>query len=86
MIYLTMLLPTNSQRTFTQSNVLITNAGNTLALCKKQFLLAKIPLLLETDSTLTAQQCEQGLQTGEKLSEIMISVLIQVKRKQTPLK
>lgn len=81
-----MLLPTKCERIFLPSNVLITSAGNTLVLCRKQFLLAKIPLVLETDSTLTAQQCVQGLQTGEKLLEMMISVLIQLQRKQTPLK
>ena len=74
-----MLLPTNRQRTFLPSNVPITSASNTSVLHKKQFLMAKIPLVLETDSNLTAQQWLQGLQTGEKLSKMMISVLTQLK-------
>lgn len=52
-------------------------------LCKRQSLVAKLPL--EPDLTSTAQQYEQGTQDGERLSELMISVLIQLKVKQTPV-
>lgn len=57
-------------------------------LCKRQSLVAKLPL--EPDLTSTAQQHEQGMQDGERLSEMMISemmisVLIQLKVKQTPV-
>lgn len=50
--------------------------------------MAKLPL--EPDLTSTAQQHEQGMQDGERLSEMMISemmisVLIQLKVKQTPV-
>lgn len=49
--------------------------------------MAKLPL--EPDLTSTVQQHEQGTQDGERLSEMMISemmisVLIQLKVKQTP--
>lgn len=83
-IYLIMLLPTDHQRTFLPSNVLTINASNTL--CKKQFLTKKnLPGLRNSFNLKCPAMCV-SLQADKKLLEVMISVFIQLKRKQTHLK
>lgn len=80
-----MLLPTNHREPFYQATF-SSPVPVILQFCvKNQLLVAKIPGV-KTDSTLTAHQCVQALQSAEKLSEMMISVLIQLKRKQSPFK
>lgn len=83
-ICLIMLLPADCQRTFLPSNILTINASNTS--CKKQFLMKEnLPGFRNRFSINCPAVCA-SLQADKKLLEVMISLFIQLKRKQTHLK